>query len=179
MARPSSKHFVGWEEEYVSNDRGSRVVDYYLKDRHGNTKLAVVGTERSLRHMVYVVSDEFLHLTNNSKSNSSSSMKWRSRREVVDWLDSLLSKPRPASSGDHITNITNWHGIVAWYLIWKDGHPDKQALFGKFLSLVKHWVGYFMVWLYCWALLLMRSWSFNGFQVLRRHGFAYAAEDIV
>lgn len=106
MARPTSKHYVGWQEEYVSNDRGSRVVHYYLKDRHGKAKLAVVGTERSLRHMVYVVSEEFLHLTNNSKSNSSSSMKWRSRREVVDWLDSLLSKPRPTSSGDHNTNIT-------------------------------------------------------------------------
>jgi len=107
MARPTSKHYVGWQEEYVSNDRGSRVVHYYLKDRHGKAKLAVVGTERSLRHMVYVVSEEFLHLTNNSKSNSSSSMKWRSRREVVDWLDSLLSKPRPTSSGDHNTNITS------------------------------------------------------------------------
>jgi len=106
MAPPTSRHFVTWDEEYVSNDRGSRVVHYYLKDRHGNAKLAVVGTERSLRHMVYVVSEEFLHLTSNSKSGSSSSMKWRSRREVVDWLTSLSSKPRPASSGDYITNIT-------------------------------------------------------------------------
>eukprot|EP01018_Ginkgo_biloba_P028931 Gb_20784 [translate_table: standard] len=102
MAPPTRKHFVEWEEEYVSNDRGSRVVHYNLKDRHGNIKLAVIGTERSLRHMVYVVADEFLHLANVNKS-SSSSTKWRSRREVVDWLTSLLSKPRPTSSGDHIT----------------------------------------------------------------------------
>ncbi|GLJ39736.1 hypothetical protein SUGI_0812210 [Cryptomeria japonica] len=117
MAPPTgkSKHFVEWEEEYVSNDRGSRVVHYYLKDRHGNKRLAVVGTEKSLRHMVYVVSNEFLYLLGNSKSMSSSSsttssssssgsMKWRSRREVVDWLCSLLSRPRSAaSSGDHST----------------------------------------------------------------------------
>ncbi|KAH9315926.1 hypothetical protein KI387_024553, partial [Taxus chinensis] len=109
-----SKHFVEWDEEYVSNDRGSRVVHYYLKDSHGNARRAVVGTEKSLRHMVYVVSDEFLHLLTNNKSISSSSstssssssgsMKWRSRREVVDWLSSLLSRPRSAaSSGDHST----------------------------------------------------------------------------
>lgn len=107
MAPPISRPFVEWGEKYVSKDRGSRVVHYYLIDRHGNTKLAVVGTERSLRHMVYVVSEEFMHLTNNSKSSSSSSMKWRSRREVVDWLSSLLPKSRPASSEDHITNITS------------------------------------------------------------------------
>jgi len=132
MAPPTSRHFVTWDEEYVSNDRGSRVVHYYLKDRHGNAKLAVVGTERSLRHMVYVVSEEFLHLTSNSKSGSSSSMKWRSRREVVDWLTSLSSKPRPASSGDYITNITSPQ--KTWLCLCCRGYCLGQTLFsGSFL----------------------------------------------
>lgn len=99
--------FLEWKEEFVSNDRGSRIVHYYLKDQNGNATLAVVGTERSLRHMVYVVSDEFLHLPGLAKP-SNPSFKWRSRREVVDWLTSLLSKPRSSttSSGEHTTKFS-------------------------------------------------------------------------
>uniref|UniRef100_A0A0D6QWS5 BAH domain-containing protein n=2 Tax=Araucaria cunninghamii TaxID=56994 RepID=A0A0D6QWS5_ARACU len=121
MAPPTakSKHFVKWEEESVSNDRGHRVVHYYLKDRHGNASLAVVGTEKSLRHMVYEVQDEFLHLIghnnksipcSSSSSGSSSSIKWRARREVVDWLTSLLSKPRcwTSSGGDHSAKLPKY-----------------------------------------------------------------------
>lgn len=103
----SATRFLEWKEEFVSIDRGSRIVHYYLKDQHGNAILAVVGTERSLRHMVYVVSDEFLHLPGLAKP-SNPSFKWRSRREVVDWLTSLLSKPRSSttSSGDHTTKFS-------------------------------------------------------------------------
>lgn len=103
----SATRFLEWEEQFVSNDRGSRIVHYYLKDQNGNAILAVVGTERSLRHMVYVVSDEFLNLPGLAKP-SNPSFKWRSRREVVDWLTSLLSKPRSSttSSGDHTTKFS-------------------------------------------------------------------------
>eukprot|EP01018_Ginkgo_biloba_P003714 Gb_22692 [translate_table: standard] len=94
---PTRRRFVEWEERFVSHERGSRVVYYYVKDRNGNAFLAVVGTERSLRHMVYVVSEEFLQLAEVEKCSNNSSFKWRSRREVVDWLTSLLSKP----NGDH------------------------------------------------------------------------------
>ena len=93
-----AKRFVEWEEQFVSLDRGSRIVHYYLKDQSGNSVLAVEGTERSLRHMVYVVSQEFLDLPGLAKP-SNSSFKWRSRREVVDWLTSMLSR------GDNATSI--------------------------------------------------------------------------
>ncbi|OIW04257.1 hypothetical protein TanjilG_00817 [Lupinus angustifolius] len=87
----SCRRFVEWKEQFVSQERGNRVVHYYLKDSHGESVLAVVGTERSLRHMFYVVSEEFLEIY--AKDGSvSAGFKWRSRREVVDWLTSTLSK---------------------------------------------------------------------------------------
>lgn len=91
-------YFVEWKEQFVSQERGNRVVHYFLKDSAGESILAVVGTERSVRHMFYVVADEFLQA--HGKENSvHSGFKWRSRREVVDWLTSMLSKQH--SPGDH------------------------------------------------------------------------------
>ncbi|KAG9443502.1 hypothetical protein H6P81_014842 [Aristolochia fimbriata] len=87
----SSQSFVEWEEQFISQEKGNRVVHYYFKDSAGDSVLAVVGTERSLRHMVYVVSDDFSRVYGSDKSNNTC-FKWRSRREVVNWLTSLLSK---------------------------------------------------------------------------------------
>lgn len=97
MASQGLRYFVDWEEQFISHDRGSRIVHYYLKDRHGQNSLAVVGTERSLRHMVYVVRDEFLPLAGLDKT-ATSAFKWRARREVVEWLQTLLTKTRSNSS---------------------------------------------------------------------------------
>lgn len=103
MASQGLRHFVDWEEQFVSHDRGSRVVHYYLKDRHGQNSLAVVGTERSLRHMVYVVCDDFLPLAGLDKT-ATSAFKWRARREVVEWLQTLLTKTRSASSEQYLSS---------------------------------------------------------------------------
>ena len=51
----NNRCFVEWKEQFVSQERGNRVVHYYLKDSAGESVLAVVGTERSVRHMCYVV----------------------------------------------------------------------------------------------------------------------------
>ncbi|XP_010939253.1 uncharacterized protein [Elaeis guineensis] len=85
----NSPDFVKWREEFISQERGSRVVHYYLEDSKGDSHLAVVGTERSLRHMLYVVSEQFCQAYGPDKSGVSC-LKWRSRREVVDWLTSFL-----------------------------------------------------------------------------------------
>lgn len=85
--------FVEWKEQFVSLERGNRVVHYFLKDSAGETILAVVGTERSVRHMFYVVADEFVEAFG-SQSSIHAGFKWRSRREVVDWLTSMISKHR-------------------------------------------------------------------------------------
>ncbi|KAE8125402.1 hypothetical protein FH972_020213 [Carpinus fangiana] len=87
----NSHCFVEWKEEFVSQERGNRVVHYFLKDSGGESVLAVVGTERSVRHMFYVVAEEFLQVYG-KESSIHAGYKWRSRREVVDWLTSMLSK---------------------------------------------------------------------------------------
>ncbi|OVA12004.1 Bromo adjacent homology (BAH) domain [Macleaya cordata] len=86
--------FLEWQEQFVSQEKGNRVVHYYLKDSAGDSILAVVGTERSVRHMIYVVSEEFLQAYG-SENSITANFKWRSKREVVDWLTSLLSKNHP------------------------------------------------------------------------------------
>lgn len=83
--------FVEWKEQFVSQERGNRVVHYYLKDSGGESVLAVVGTERSVRHMCYVAAEEFLEICG-KEGCVPAGFKWRSRREVVDWLTSMLSK---------------------------------------------------------------------------------------
>ncbi|KAF5728460.1 putative DNA binding protein [Tripterygium wilfordii] len=84
-------YFVEWNEQFVSQERGNRVVHYYLKDSNGESILAIVGTERSVRHMFYVVAEEFVRAYG-AQNSIHAGFKWRSRREVVDWLTSMLSK---------------------------------------------------------------------------------------
>ncbi|CAL5061717.1 unnamed protein product [Urochloa decumbens] len=96
MAREDGPEFVRWREEFISQERGSRVVHYYLDDAAGGSHLAVVGTERSLRHMLYVVSEDFRAAWGRGGGADDGggpgvfARKWRSRREVVDWLGSFL-----------------------------------------------------------------------------------------
>lgn len=68
---------------------------YSLRDRDGLESLAVIGTERSLRHMVYMVCDEFLPLAGGLDTPA---FKCRSRREVIDWLSTFIVRPRCSSS---------------------------------------------------------------------------------
>lgn len=82
--------FVAWEERIVCAERGNRVVHFYLKDASGNSVLAVVGTERSIRHMMYIATDDFVQLYG-SNGLIKGFRKWRARREVVELLASLVS----------------------------------------------------------------------------------------
>ncbi|KAK2998555.1 hypothetical protein RJ639_024040, partial [Escallonia herrerae] len=83
--------FVAWEEHIISQEKGNRRVHYYLKDLFGDLVLAVVGTERSLRHMVYVFSDDFIKCSGSNRAISASK-KWLAKREVVNWLTSFVMK---------------------------------------------------------------------------------------
>lgn len=87
-------NFVAWEEHILCHERGRRVVHYFLKGLSGDLVLAVIGTERSIRHMMYVVSDDFLRAFG-SEGSVNACTKWRARREVVEWLTSLVSKQNP------------------------------------------------------------------------------------
>ncbi|KAL8131731.1 uncharacterized protein LOC141696841 [Apium graveolens] len=91
MAASDNTCFVEWKEQFESKERGNRVVHYYFKDVSGESILAVVGTERSVRHMFYVVSEEFLS-AHGGENSDYAGYRWRSRREVVNWLTSMLSK---------------------------------------------------------------------------------------
>ncbi|CAH8381810.1 unnamed protein product [Eruca vesicaria subsp. sativa] len=128
-------HFVEWKEHYVSQERGNRVVHYFLKDSAGESILAVVGTERSVRHMFYVVSEDFVRVYG-SENSIHSGFKWRSRREVVDWLTSMLSKQNaqgnwskspkcdsgewnvsPEFPGDEVPHLKNLR-VHSWEIMW-------------------------------------------------------------
>ncbi|PON94451.1 Agenet domain containing protein [Trema orientale] len=78
--------FVSWDEVFVSSDKGRREVHYYLKRSDGRSDLAVIGKEKSLRHMSYHYA-----LRNRSPFSASSLAKLKSRREVIDWLNSVVS----------------------------------------------------------------------------------------
>ncbi|XVE91411.1 hypothetical protein REPUB_Repub01dG0007200 [Reevesia pubescens] len=83
----STAAYVSWEEVNVSTDKGRREVHYYLKRTDGVSDLAVIGKEKSLRHMSY-------HFAIKNRSlffSSTSFYKLKSRREVVYWLNSVVS----------------------------------------------------------------------------------------
>ncbi|XP_052201341.1 uncharacterized protein LOC127807495 isoform X2 [Diospyros lotus] len=86
--------FVEWEEHIISPEKGNRVVHYFLKNVSGDSVLAVIGTEKSIRHMIYVVADEYLQAYG-SDGFINTNTKWRARREVVDWLTLMVSKHHP------------------------------------------------------------------------------------
>lgn len=88
-----SKAFVSWDEVVISNEKAKREVHYYLRRSDGGSDLAVVGKEKSPRHMAYVVPNLFLR-----SLRPSSSLKWRTRREVIDWLSSLVAGTGTCSS---------------------------------------------------------------------------------
>lgn len=87
--------FVSWEEQVICQERGNRVIHFYLRHMLGDSVLAVVGTERSVRHMMYVVPQQFLM----DYGSTNVVYKWRARREVVDWLNHLVSRNRSHRNG--------------------------------------------------------------------------------
>ncbi|KAI3497896.1 hypothetical protein L2E82_13864 [Cichorium intybus] len=91
--------FVNWEEVSSTNQRGRREVRYYLKRRDGTSDLAVVGKEKkpgyetkmsssSFRYR-YAIRDKSLFPSSDIPFETSS--KLRSRRQVIDWLSSLVT----------------------------------------------------------------------------------------
>lgn len=133
--------FVKWEEVAVSNDKGRRVVNYYVKDSEGRRDLAVVGREKSVRHMSYMVRNQFFRsISSPSPSSAMASagvgfgcLKWKSRREVIDWLSEIISDSNPEGPsllGDRFsddegaapTNIATSKGLPSG----KNRHHSKE-----------------------------------------------------
>ncbi|KAK4752375.1 hypothetical protein SAY87_021173 [Trapa incisa] len=96
--------FVSWEEQIMCGDRGGRLVHFYLKKASGESMLSVIGTERSIRHMLYVGTDE-LRLVCGNHRLIKSSLRWRAKREAVDFLNSLVSDSRMEDSAQCFTSV--------------------------------------------------------------------------
>ncbi|XP_061375081.1 uncharacterized protein LOC133317249 [Gastrolobium bilobum] len=75
--------YVSWEEVFLSSDKGRREVHYILKRKAGGSDLAVIGKEKSLTHTSYHYAIK--------NASLGPSLKLKSRREVIDWLDSIVS----------------------------------------------------------------------------------------
>ena len=137
-----------WEEVVVSNDRGRRLVHYYLRGEPGSggeeRELAVVGRERSPRHMSYAVQGRFLcslaaagdgsAAPSPSQSHAAAEgvpRKLRSRREVVDWLSTLVSGKIRAPP---------WYLLVFGRWIWAPS-AVAAAFFCYFGVLLPIWTG--------------------------------------
>ncbi|XP_057795174.1 uncharacterized protein LOC131011385 [Salvia miltiorrhiza] len=86
-----------WEECVVVPERGSRIVHYILKDNIGNSVVAAVGRERCINHMVYTISDDFLRVFG-STTGVGAGKKWHARREVVEWLISVVARGGPITA---------------------------------------------------------------------------------
>lgn len=109
--------FKSWEERVISLEKGNRVVHYYLKDSAGNSVLAVVGTERSIRHMIYVVLEEFLYIYGFT-TRVHAETKWRARQEVVEWLTSVVSRSAPVLANNSMNCSSFIVEIIIFRLTW-------------------------------------------------------------
>ncbi|KAI4373290.1 hypothetical protein MLD38_011429 [Melastoma candidum] len=91
--------YLGWVEETTAvPPKGSRreVRFFLLRRGDGGKELAVVGREKSLRHMSYYLLFDRGHLLSCPPPLGG----FKSRRQVVDWLNSVVSgRPSPPSHG--------------------------------------------------------------------------------
>lgn len=107
--------FVSWEEQVICQERGNRVIHFYLRHVSGDSVLAVVGTERSVRHMMYVVPQQFLQ----AYGSINVTYKWRARREVVDWLNHLVLKNQSRRAGNFCLILMCFDDLfVKNYCLW-------------------------------------------------------------
>ncbi|KAK7407555.1 hypothetical protein VNO78_09508 [Psophocarpus tetragonolobus] len=151
--------YVSWEEVFLSTDKGRREVHYFLKRRGGGSDLAVLGKEKTLRHMSY------RYAIRNASFRPC--FKLRSRREVVDWLDSLLSD---SSSGDAITVGKN--GYESEIAASKDNQLPKMRNCTKEFS----WIG--LPWTCRKRRKHYQAYERNGFQIsVHDFVFVLAEED--
>ncbi|KAG8385857.1 hypothetical protein BUALT_Bualt03G0088800 [Buddleja alternifolia] len=83
-----------WEERVISPQKGNRIVHYLIRDTNANCFLAVVGIERSIRHMTYSVTEDFLRVFG-STSTVHAGTRWKSRKHVTEFLRSVVKGGGP------------------------------------------------------------------------------------
>ncbi|KAH1162184.1 hypothetical protein AAZX31_01G075600 [Glycine max] len=149
----TSCEYVSWEEVFMSNDKGRREVHYLLKRRGGGSDLAVLGKEKSLKHMSY-------RYAIRNTSSFRPYFKLRSRREVVNWLDSIVSD---SSSGD--AAMVGKHGYEPEIGALKDNQLQRMRNCTKEFS----WIGL------PWACKKRRK----HYQAYKRNGFQISVHDFI
>ncbi|CAA6664841.1 unnamed protein product [Spirodela intermedia] len=140
--------YVRWEEVVVSKDKGRREVHYYLEDASGGcarhmsyavpalflrswgadalVKLPTVQQSPTSSMICSTIGSAASTVSSSSPSPPSSSsppaatlsLKWRSRREVIDWLSSAVSGSLLLSNPlDELCNKED--GVIADDSVWK------------------------------------------------------------
>ncbi|PHT99557.1 hypothetical protein BC332_29345 [Capsicum chinense] len=93
----NNRVFFSWEERRVSKEKGRRAVHYYLKDSLGEL-LAVVGTENSAKHMIYVVTKDYLDAFGHTNTPASERKRSASTAGHISDEGQLPSKSKPKIS---------------------------------------------------------------------------------
>ncbi|GFP80488.1 hypothetical protein PHJA_000192200 [Phtheirospermum japonicum] len=89
-----NKVLRAWEERVISEENEHRIVHYHLVDTTPNSLLAVVGIEKSRKHMIYSVTEDFLRAFGPTSTVHAGS-RWRSRKDAVEFLSSVTSRDGP------------------------------------------------------------------------------------
>ena len=87
--------YVSWEERPLETVRGSRKMQFFLRSDAGNDYLACTGVEKSARHIVFTIPDTFPYPQGHAPVRGS---RFKTRRELVVWLDSLVHSSRTKTS---------------------------------------------------------------------------------
>ncbi|GFQ01683.1 hypothetical protein PHJA_002312200 [Phtheirospermum japonicum] len=83
-----------WEECKIHDKKDHRIVHYHLVDTTPNSLLAVVGIERSRKHMTYSATKYFLQVFG-STSTVHAGNRWKSRKDVAEFISSINSRGGP------------------------------------------------------------------------------------
>ncbi|KAL8156899.1 hypothetical protein AgCh_001851 [Apium graveolens] len=83
--------YKAWTEKRISEDKGKRVLHYYLLSTSTSPLLAVVGTETNDRHYRYAVSEKYIEVFGSSEDINIRTT-WTNRTVVKEWLQSLIKR---------------------------------------------------------------------------------------
>lgn len=87
----------------MSSERGNRLIHFEVVGLDGRSEVAVVGREKSPRHLSFAVVPQFLmHL------GEARRVRLKTKKEVADWLDSVVA-------GELWDSLFFQIGVVIWF----------------------------------------------------------------